>query len=129
MNQWDNKRINMLYLLHWLFFHINSKGSFICTIPKTRQYIPQLLIHQWQNADSNNKCFIGSIMRDRSDDLPHMELLPPRSCTPHSSFVSKNSVTLSLSAQQRTFVFYGIRIFFFIHLSLLKRDITLNFVL
>ena len=35
----DNKRRNMLPP-HGLLFPISSKGSFICTIPQTGQYIP-----------------------------------------------------------------------------------------
>ena len=31
---------------HGLLFPINSKGSFICTIPQTGQHIPQPLLHQ-----------------------------------------------------------------------------------
>ena len=31
---------------HRLLFPINSKGSFICTIPQTGQYIPRPLLHQ-----------------------------------------------------------------------------------
>ena len=31
---------------HGLLFSINSKGSFICTIPQTGQHIPRPLLHQ-----------------------------------------------------------------------------------
>ena len=37
---------NPLPPLHGLLFPISSKGSFICTIPQTRQYIPRPLLHQ-----------------------------------------------------------------------------------
>ena len=38
-DQSESKRGNPLPMLHYLIFLINSKGSFICTIPQTREYI------------------------------------------------------------------------------------------
>ena len=51
---------------HRLLFPINSKGSFICTIPQTGQHIPQPLLHQsWstgvQNGLSSLKVMIANI--------------------------------------------------------------------
>ena len=40
----DSERGNLLPP-HGLLFPINSKGSFICTIPQTREHIPQHLLH------------------------------------------------------------------------------------
>ena len=42
----DSKRGNLLLPPHGLLLSISSKGSFICTIPQTGKYIPQLLLHQ-----------------------------------------------------------------------------------
>ena len=42
----DNERGNLLPLPHGLLFPINSKGSLLCTISQTDQYIPQPLVHQ-----------------------------------------------------------------------------------
>ena len=41
----DSERGNPL-LPHGLLFPISSKGSFICIIPQTGQYIPRPLLHQ-----------------------------------------------------------------------------------
>ena len=41
----DSERRNSLPP-HGLLFPINSKGSFICTIPQTGYHIPQPLVHQ-----------------------------------------------------------------------------------
>ena len=62
----ESERGNPLPPLHGLLFLISSKGSFICIIPQTWQYILQPLLHQlwsriWLNAGT---------MRDWSDDLP-----------------------------------------------------------
>ena len=38
---------------HRLLFPINSKGSFICTIPQTGYHIPQPLLHQSWSTDWN----------------------------------------------------------------------------
>ena len=55
-----------------LLLLISSKGSFICTIPQTGQYIPQLfLLHLW-NTGWNKKQFIGSTNRDRSYNPPYL---------------------------------------------------------
>ena len=43
--QTDSKKGNLL-LPHGLLFPINTKGSFICTIPQTGLHIPQPLLHQ-----------------------------------------------------------------------------------
>ena len=42
----DGKRGNLIHSLRGLLFPISSKGSFICTIPQTGQYIPFPLLHQ-----------------------------------------------------------------------------------
>ena len=39
---------------HGLLFPINSKGSFICTIPQTGLHIPQPLLHQSWNTGWND---------------------------------------------------------------------------
>ena len=41
----ESKIRNMLLPLHGLFVVISSKGSFICIIPQTGQYIPGSLLH------------------------------------------------------------------------------------
>ena len=40
---------------HGLLFPINSKGSFICTIPQTGQHIPWPLLHQSWSTGWNEK--------------------------------------------------------------------------
>ena len=50
----DSVRGNPL-LPHGLLFLINSKGSFICTIPQTGQHIPQPLLHQSWSTGWNEK--------------------------------------------------------------------------
>ena len=40
---------------HGLLFPINSKGSFICTIPQTGKYIPRLVLHQLWSTGRNEK--------------------------------------------------------------------------
>ena len=40
---------------HGLLFLINSKGSFICTIPQTGEHIPQPLLHQSWSTGWNEK--------------------------------------------------------------------------
>ena len=40
---------------HRLLFPINSKGSFICTIPQTGEHIPQPLVHQSWSTGWNEK--------------------------------------------------------------------------
>ena len=40
---------------HRLLFPINSKGSFICTIPQTGYHIPRPLLHQWWSTGWNEK--------------------------------------------------------------------------
>ena len=42
-NHSDSEKGNPL-LPHWLLLSINSKGSFICTIPQTGYHIPQPLL-------------------------------------------------------------------------------------
>ena len=63
---------------HRLLLSINSKGSFICTIPQTGYHIPQPLVHQSWSTGWNEKWLNGSTMKDRSDDPSHHEqmLLP-----------------------------------------------------
>ena len=70
MDHSDSERGNPLPP-HGLLFLINSKGSFICTIPQTGLHIPQPLLHQlwstgWNAKNKNNKklkpfykCFHG----------------------------------------------------------------------
>ena len=50
----DSEKGNSL-LPHRLLFLINSKGSFICTIPQTGQHIPRPLLHQSWNTGWNEK--------------------------------------------------------------------------
>ena len=45
---------------HRLLFPINSKGSFICTIPQTGQHIPRSLLHQSWSTGWNEKQLNGS---------------------------------------------------------------------
>ena len=45
---------------HRLLFPINSKGSFICTIPQTGYPIPQPLLHQSWSTGWNEKYLNGS---------------------------------------------------------------------
>ena len=40
---------------HRLLFPINSKGSFICTIPQEEQHIPRPLLHQSWSTGWNEK--------------------------------------------------------------------------
>ena len=44
---------------HRLLLLINSKGSFICTIPQTGQYIPWPLLHQSWSTGWNKNSSIG----------------------------------------------------------------------
>ena len=66
---------------HGLLFPINSKGSFICTIPQTGLQIPRPLLHQLWSTGWNEKiaqCVHPT--KDRSDDPSHHErTLLPRS--------------------------------------------------
>ena len=50
----DSEKGNLL-LPHRLLFTINSKGSFICTIPQTGYHIPQPLLHQSWSTGWNEK--------------------------------------------------------------------------
>ena len=50
----DSDRGNLLPP-HGLLFLINSKGSFICTIPQTGLLIPRPLLHQSWSTDWNEK--------------------------------------------------------------------------
>ena len=50
----DRERGNLLPP-HGLLFSINSKGSFICTIPQTGKHIPQPLLHQSWSTGWNEK--------------------------------------------------------------------------
>ena len=50
----DSERRNPLPP-HGLLFPINSKVSFICTIPQTGKYIPQPLLHQSWSTGWNEK--------------------------------------------------------------------------
>ena len=50
----DSERGNPLPL-HGLLFPINSKGSFICTIPQTGQHIPLPLLYQSWSTGWNEK--------------------------------------------------------------------------
>ena len=53
----DSEKGNPL-LPHRLLFPINSKGSFICTIPQTGYHIPQPLLHQsW----STRGCMVSDV--------------------------------------------------------------------
>ena len=45
---------------HRLLLSINSKGSFICTIPQTGLHIPQPLLHQLWRSGWNEKYLNGS---------------------------------------------------------------------
>ena len=69
---------------HGLFFLINNKGYFICTIPQTGLHIPQPLLHQLFNDVLNTFYLwlygVGLIIKDNSDSekgnlLLHHELL------------------------------------------------------
>ena len=69
---------------HGLFFLINNKGSFICTIPQTGLHIPQPLLHQLFNDVLNTFYLwlygVGLIIKDNSVSekgnlLLHHELL------------------------------------------------------
>ena len=42
----SDSEIGNLLPPHRLLFPINSKGSFICTIPQTGYHIPQPMLHQ-----------------------------------------------------------------------------------
>ena len=53
-NHSDKERGNPLPP-HRLLFSINSKGSFICTIPQTGLHIPQPLLHQSWSTGWNEK--------------------------------------------------------------------------
>ena len=44
---------------HGLLFPINSKGSFICTIPQTGYHIPRPLLHQSWSTGWNDKREFG----------------------------------------------------------------------
>ena len=48
----NSERGNPL-LPHGLLFSINSKGSFICTIPQTGWHIPRPLVHQAGTRNSS----------------------------------------------------------------------------
>ena len=50
----DSEKGNPL-LPHMLLFPINSKGSFICTIPQTGLHIPRPLLHQSWSTGWNEK--------------------------------------------------------------------------
>ena len=50
----DSKRGNLLPP-HGLLLPINSKGSFICTIPQTGKHIPRPLLHQLWCTGWNEK--------------------------------------------------------------------------
>ena len=57
MDHSDSEKENLL-LPHRLLFPINSKGSFICTIPQTGKHMPWPLLHQswstgWINETLN----------------------------------------------------------------------------
>ena len=56
----DSERGNPL-LPHGVLFPINSKGSFICTIPYTGYHIPQPLIHQSWSTGWNEKWEGGGV--------------------------------------------------------------------
>ena len=51
----DSESGNPLQPPYGLLFLISSKGSFICTIPQTGQYIPWPLLHQLWSTDWNVK--------------------------------------------------------------------------
>ena len=68
----DNERGNPLSP-HGLHLPISRKGSFICTIPKTRYHIPRPLLHLLWSAGWNEKYLNVSTMKDRSDDQSHHE--------------------------------------------------------
>ena len=56
---------------HGLLFLISSKGSFICTIPQTEQYIPQPVtpvVEHWLEREIAQWVHP---MKDRSDDPSH----------------------------------------------------------
>ena len=78
-NHSDSKKGNPLPP-HRLLFPINSKGSFISTIPQTGLHIPRPLLHQSWSTGWNEKYLNVSTMKDRSDDPSHHEqTLLPRS--------------------------------------------------
>ena len=54
-----NERGNPLLPLHGLLVLINSKGSFICTIPLTGQHVTQPLQHQLWSTGWNKKYLNG----------------------------------------------------------------------
>ena len=63
----DNERGNPLPA-QGLLFLIDSKGSFICTIPQTRLHIPRPLLHQsWStgwNDMSMDECNMRTVTRE-----------------------------------------------------------------
>ena len=94
----DSERGNPLPPLHELIFLINSKWSFICTIPQTGYHIPRSLLIHLVSTGWNEKYFNGSTMRDRSDDPSHHErMLYQRSYI--SLFAIDYGVTTSNSTQ------------------------------
>ena len=76
----DSERGNLLPP-HGLLFSINSKGSFICTIPQTGLHTPQPfvtpVVEHWLEQEIAQWVYP---MKDRSDDPSHHEqTLLPRS--------------------------------------------------
>ena len=76
----DSERGNPL-LPHGLLFPINSKGSFICTIPQTGLHIPWPLLHQsWQEREIAQWVHP---MKDQSDEPSHHEQMLHHGATSH----------------------------------------------
>ena len=68
----DSERENPLPP-HGLLFSINSKGSFICTIPQTGKHIPRSVtpvVEHWLEREIAQRVHL---MKDRSDDPSHHE--------------------------------------------------------
>ena len=73
----DSEKGNPL-LPHRLLFPINSKGSFICTIPQTGEHIPWRVLPVVEHWMEREIAQWVHPMKDRSDNPSHHErtLLP-----------------------------------------------------
>ena len=75
----DSEKGNLL-LPHWLLFLINSKGSFICTIPHRIAHTTALVTPVMEHWLEREIAQWVHPMKDRSDDPSHHERTPlPRS--------------------------------------------------
>ena len=79
---------------HRLLFPINSKGSFICTIPQTGLHIPRPLLHQsWSTGSTRKK---GNVLFNDALGtlyfLPQTESLAMPEAVPVSGRVRKSIV-------------------------------------